>query len=194
MFKKSFITLSIILLFSVPALAIEFSADMIMIFKGGDKTLAKVYYKADRFRMDMKSPQKGTVITRIDKKVVWNIMPDEKMYMEMPFNPEKKPHVEEKFEGEIKRKHIGNEIINGHPSKKFLVTYKVGKEEQNAYQWIANDIKFPVKRAAVDGSWIQEFKDIKMGPQPNSLFEIPAGYRKFQMPGGMMMPGGMNFK
>jgi hypothetical protein len=30
-----------------------------------------------------------------------------------------------------------------------------------------------------------------MGKQDDSLFEIPAGYKKFEMPGGMMMPGGM---
>ena len=52
----------------------------------------------------------------------------------------------------------------------------------------------PVKTAAVDGSWSQELKNIKMGSQSDSLFELPAGYQKMQMPQLPMMqgmPGGM---
>ena len=48
--------------------------------------------------------------------------------------------------------------------------------------WIANDLGLPVKTAAEDGSWSQEYKNIVIGPQPYELFEIPAGYQKFSMP------------
>jgi hypothetical protein len=181
---KKFFALLLFLLFSGTALAFEFTADTIMTSKGV-KTKGKIYFKADRFRMDMKAPEEMIMITRMDKKVIWNVMPREKMYMEMPFTMENKPVVEEKFEGEIERKHVGNETINGHPTKKYLITYKIGNKKEQVYQWLATDINFPVKTASIDGSWIQEYKDIKMGSQPNSLFEIPAGYKKFQMPAGM---------
>lgn len=46
-------------------------------------------------------------------------------------------------------------------------------------------VNFPVKTAAVDGSWTQEYRNIKMGPQPNSLFEVPSGCKKLQAPGGI---------
>ena len=117
-------------------------------------------------------------------------MTGEKMYMEMPIDLSQKPKVEEKFEGEIERKQVGTETIDGHPTKKYLITYKVSNKQDQVYQWMATDINFPVKTAAVDGSWMQEFKNIKMGSQPDSLFEVPAGYQKIQMP---QMPGGMNF-
>jgi hypothetical protein len=156
--------------------------------QGGYKTSGKIYFKADKFRMDMTSPENISAITRLDKKVVWNVMHDQKMYMEMPLNLKNKPMVEEKFEGEIERKHIGNETIDGHPTKKYLITYKSGNNREQVYQWFATDINFPVKTASVDGSWVQEFKNINMGSQPDSLFEVPAGYQKIQM------PGGMNFK
>ncbi|MEW6418514.1 MAG: DUF4412 domain-containing protein [Nitrospirota bacterium] len=190
MIKKFFILLLFILLFSGTTFALEFSADTITTHKGTAKTTGKIYYKADRFRMDMESPQKVSMITRIDKKVIWNIMHNERMYMEMPFDLKNKPKVEEKFEGEIERKHVGNETIDGHPTKKYLITYKTDNEKHQVYQWWATDINFPVKTSAVDGSWIQEFKNIKIGSQPDSLFEVPAGYKKFQF----QMPGGMNFK
>ncbi len=190
MIKKFLTPILIVLLLSGSALALEFSADTITTHKGTDKTKGKIYYKADRFRMDMESPQKVSVVTRMDKKIIWNIMHNERMYMEMPFEPKNKPMVEEKFEGEIERKHVGNETIDGHPTQKYLITYKLGNEKHQVYQWWATDINFPVKNAAVDSSWIQEFKNIKIGSQPNSFFEVPAGYQKFQF----QMPGGMNFK
>jgi hypothetical protein len=187
MLKKIFILFSAFFLFSGTALAFEFSADTIMT-QGGYKTSGKIYFKADKFRMDMTSPEDISAITRLDKKVVWNVMHDQKMYMEMPLNLKNKPMVEEKFEGEIERKHIANETIDGHPTKKYLITYKSGNNKEQVYQWLATDINFPVKTASVDGSWVQEFKNINMGSQPDSLFEVPSGYQKIQM------PGGMNFK
>ena len=36
----------------------------------------------------------------------------------------------------------------------------------------------PVKTAALDNSWEMEFKNIRTGSQPESLFEVPAGYKK----------------
>lgn len=190
MLKKFTFILLIVFLFAGTVQAIEFSADSVTTQKSGEKMTGKVYFKPDRFRMDMKVHEDMVVITRVDKKVAWNIMPKEKMYMEMPFDLKNKPKVEEKFEGEIERKQVGAETIDGHPTKKYLITYKIGNKTDQVYQWMATDINFPVKTAAIDGSWSQEFRNIKMGPQPNSLFEVPAGYQKMQMPA---MPGGMNF-
>ncbi len=190
MLRKFLMVLSLIVLFQGAAFATEFSADTVMTYEGGEKITGKIYYKPDMFRMDMKSMEDMTVITRIDKKVVWNIMPSEKMYMEMPLDLGKKPKVEEKFEGEIERKEVGRETVDGHPAIKYLITYKAGNRQDQVYQWFATDIDFPVKTAAVDGSWTQEFRNIRMGSQQQSLFEVPAGYQKMQMP---HMPGGMDF-
>ncbi len=187
MFRKSLFLLLFIFLLSGMSSALEFSADTIMTFKGQGKTVGKIYYKSDKFRMDIESPEKVITITRMDKKVVWNIMPSQKMYMELPFNLNNKPMVEEKFEGEIERKYIGKETIDGHPTKKYLITYRSGNKTDQVYQWWATDINFPVKTAATDSSWVQEYKNIKSGTQPNSLFELPKGYKKFQFPAGMNM-------
>ena len=189
MLKRIAVILLFCFLCSAPALAIEFSADTITTYKGGDKVTGKMYYKADRFRMDMNVGDDMMVITRLDKKVVWNVMPSEKMYIEMAFDPKKKPMVESKFEGEVERKEVGEEMIDGHPTKKYLVTYRSGNDTEQVYQWLATDIKFPIKSAAVDGSWTQEFRNVKMATQPDNLFEVPPGYEKMEMP---QMPGGMN--
>lgn len=181
------------LFISGTALAIEFSADTITT-TGEFKTFGKIYFSDDTFRMDIDSPQTMTMITRRDKNVVWNVMHDQKIYMEMPIREENKPRVEKEFEGEIERKVLGKETIDGHPTEKYLITYKIGDKKHQVYQWWATDIKFPVKTEAINGEWKQEYKNLKMGKQPDSLFEVPVGYKKFQMPGGMSFPGRMNIK
>jgi hypothetical protein len=190
MLKKIFSVLFFISVFINSAVAMEFSADTITTYKGSDKIIGKLYYKSDRFRMEMKAHEDMIVITRMDKKVAWNIMPAMKMYMEMPFDLKNGPMVEEKFEGETERKLVGSETIDGHPTNKYLITYKSGNRTDQVYQWIATDINFPLKTAATDGSWIQEFRNVRISSQPNTLFEIPAEYQKMEMP---QMPGGMNF-
>ena len=184
MVRRLTVLLSIIFLFSGVALAAEFSADTIMTSKGHTNT-GKAFFGKNRFRIDMLSPQNMTVITRIDKKVIWNIMQNKKMYMEMPYDAMKnKPMLEEKMEGDVERKQVGTETIDGHPTKKYLVTRKSGGMQHQVYSWWATDINFPIKTAAIDGSWTQEYKNIKFGAQSDSLFEVPAGYTKFQMPSG----------
>lgn len=190
MLKKIFCLLFFISVFINSALATEFSADTVTILNGGEKVTGKLYYKPDRFRMEMNTQEDMIMITRIDRKVAWNIMPAMKMYMEMPFDLKNRPMVEDKFEGETERKLIGSETFDGHPTKKYLITYKSGNRTEQVYQWIATDMNFPLKTAATDGAWIQEFRNVRIGSQTNSLFEIPAGYQKMEMP---QMPGGMNF-
>jgi len=191
MVKKCFLFLVFVLLFSGMASAFEFSADTITTMNGGQKMAGKMYFKPDKFRMDMKTNEDMIMITRIDKKVMWNIMIKQKMYMEMPFDLKNKPKVEEKYPGEIERKEVGRETIDGHPTTKYLITYKIDDKKNQVYQWLARDIKFPIKTAGVDGSWTQEFRNVKMVAQPDSLFEVPPGYTKMQMP---QMPGGMKLK
>ncbi|MEK6528115.1 MAG: DUF4412 domain-containing protein [Nitrospirota bacterium] len=168
--------------------AFEYSADTV-ITASGEKTYGKMYAKPDRFRMEITNPQSVITITRMDKKIVWNIMPSEKMYMEMPFDPKTAPKTE--IRGEIDRKLVGSEKIDGHPTEKYLITYKEGAKTEKMYQWWATDINFPIKSADLNNEWVQEYKNIKMGPQPDKLFEAPAGYSKMQMP---MMPKGMKFE
>ena len=174
------------LMFAATSMALEFSADMVMTAEG-HKMTSKMFAKGDHSRMEMTAEgQRMITITRVDKKVVWNLMPEEKIYMEMPLNPKETPKTE--IKGEIDRKLVGSETIDGHPTKKYLITYKEGTATEKVYQWWATDIDFPVKTADVNNTWVQEFKNVKIGSQPNSLFEVPEGYLKMQIPG---MPSNM---
>ena len=159
---------------------------------GGRTNQSKLYMKADKVRMENEMAGGSYTIVRKDLKKVWMVMPPSKTYMEMGEGKKEEAAIpEEKVKGEVSRKVIGSETIDGHPCTKYEVIVKVGDKTMNTYQWMATDINFPVKTAAVDGSWSMEYKDIKLGSQPDSLFELPAGYQKMSMPA---MPAGVGKK
>lgn len=150
---------------------------------GKQSVKSKFAMKGLKFRMESEQAGGSYTIVRRDLKKVWMVMPATKSYMEMEeVKQEEAPMPEEKVKGEISRKVVGSETIDGHPCTKYEVTAKVDEKTMVVYQWWANDIGFPVKTAAVDGSWYTEYRDIKIGAQPDSIFEVPAGYRKMSMP------------
>ena len=150
---------------------------------GGRTNKSKLNMKADKMRMESEMAGGTYTIVRRDLKKVWMVMPATKSYMEMSEGKkEDVPIPEEKVKGEVSRKSVGSETIDGHPCTKYEVTAKMDDKTMTSYQWWATDINFPVKAAAVDNSWSVEYKDIKFGPQPDNLFELPAAYQKMSIP------------
>lgn len=167
----------------------DFSADMVVTSPEGTFT-SKLYVSGENTRTDM--PEAST-ISRMGQKVVWVLMPREKMYMEHPVDPRTAVSAREKVDGELERTAQGNETVNGRDTTKYLVTYESKGRKESVYQWIDESAHIPVKTAATDGSWSSEFKNIVSGTQDPSLFEIPDGYTKMsmQMPDMSAMMGAM---
>ena len=195
MYKKWFsVAVILTVVTGLASFAQEFSGDVVSIFKG-QSTTSKMYFEKDKWRMESEfKGAKSVSIIRKDKKLMWNLMPDQKMYMEMAIPEQQMTGVSKTVAGEISRKKIGNERVNGMPCDKFEISHKnkVSGKTEVLYQWLSRD-GIPVKTAAQDGSWSSELKNIKMGRSPKTLFEIPAGYTKQKMPAGMgkmMGPGG----
>ena len=164
-----------ILLLATLALAEDFSADMINTGQGG-AFKGKIFVSGDKTRMEIPD---GITITRMDKQVIWILMPNEKMYMEQAFDPMKAMATSAEVSGEIERNLIGKEMIDGKMADKYEIVYEYAGRRGNMFQWFASGLKIPVKIAAGDNSWIMEYKNIKMGKQPDALFEVPADYQKF---------------
>lgn len=191
MFNVLFVVCASILLMAVPAGtagtagAQEFSADMVS--RTGKETMtARISVAQDKIRMEM---PESIMIVRRDKNVSWVVMPAEKMYMEQPINMSSAPKVAKNFDGEIERVVMWPEAVDGQPAEKFKVTYVENGKNVSVYQWLRpaaaglRDGQIPVKIEAVDGTWSMEYKNLQTGPQPADLFEPPAGYEKFDMPG-----------
>ncbi|MDO9529717.1 MAG: hypothetical protein Q7J27_11240, partial [Syntrophales bacterium] len=125
--------------------------------------------------------------TRIDKNVVWILMPAQNMYMEQPIRPEDMAAATDKMPGEIERKLVGKETIDGKTTNKYRIVYTAADKKETIFQWITVDSGLPIKTEAADRSWTIEYKNLKIGKQPDTLFEIPAGYQKFSL-GVPVMP------
>lgn len=195
MFKKWFsVSLLLTVVIASASFAQEFSADVMSTFKG-QIVSSKMYFEKDKWRMESEMRgMKSISIVRKDKNLMWNLTPDQKMYTEMTIPEQQMMGVSKTMAGELSRKKVGTENINSIMCDKYEVSHKNKATGQTEvlYQWLSHD-GIPMKSAARDGSWTTELRDIKMGRQPDSLFEVPAGYTKQKMPAGMgkmMGPGG----
>jgi hypothetical protein len=177
---------TILLLWAGLAQAAEFSATMVT-KAGGMEIPGKVYVKGDKIRNDIQaSGHPVTNIMRPDKKLVWIIMPQQNMYMEMPINQEtqqKMMSLTEKQKAKMKK--VGSETINGYNCDKYETTMDNQGKSMKVYTWVATDLGVPIKVVSEDGSFSMEYQDIKTGDVADSLFEAPQGYKKMKMPFAM---------
>ena len=154
------------------ALASDFSADIVSASKEG-VFKGKIFATHHKVRMEN---SQSVIITRIDKNVAWALTPKNKMYVEQPFDFRNAIAASEKIDGEIERTLIGPEKIGGSITSKYKIVY--GPKRETMFQWIDDRSKVPIKSAAEDNSWSVEYKNLKMGPQADTLFEVPAAYSK----------------
>jgi outer membrane lipoprotein-sorting protein len=157
------------------AVAYDLSADTVMV-ENGRAQEGRIYIKGDKYRIE-RNGESECIIIRHDKQVMWVMMPQEKVYVELPLDEAKTPRIQERSPGEVSRKFLGAEDVDDHPSDKYEIILKEGSRTESFYQWTATDINFPIKTAAPDGKWLVEFRNIKQGI-PDSLFEVPADYQK----------------
>lgn len=171
------------------ASAAEFSADLIIDNPQG-KFAGKVYIKADKIRQEiLKEDMKQVVILRLDKGVTWTLMPENKMYMEISAIGKEAtdPEIEEKIKGMAEKKSLGKEKVNGYVCEKYQYIYH-DKSLGVLTQWLSKRLNYPIKTEykAEAYNMVTEYKNIKEERIPDSLFEIPSGYQKMQLPN---MPG-----
>lgn len=174
MTSRMLVIAALIFLFGGIAFAQDFSADMVSTTKDG-VFRGKIFVTKEKMRVEMPH---AIAITRMDKNLVWILMPGQNMYMEQPLRPENVPATKDKMPGEIERKLMGTETIDGKTTNKYRIVYKVVDKEESIFLWVAADSGFPVKTSAVDGSWTMEYKNLNIGKQSDAFFEIPAGYQK----------------
>jgi len=181
----------------------EFSGDVVDTHteKAG-KGPTKVYFGKDKIRFEsaeMGDPRGGGAVILDLKADSWMVlMPKQHMYMQMPekmmesrgmFHFFKTGDVDnacsewlsqEQNKGGTCHK-VGSEIVNGRNTVKYEGTNSNG---DHSTVWLDSKLRFPVKWQEKNGGG--EMRNIQEGSQPASLFDIPAGYTKFDMPQGMM--------
>lgn len=178
-----------LIVFSGMALAAEFSADLVIDNPEG-KFTGKVYVKGDKIRQEfLKEDGKQVMILRLDKGVTWTLMPEDKMYMEIPGIGKEAtdPEIEEKIKDMAEKKSLGKEKVKGYVCEKYQYIYH-DKSLGILTQWLSKRLNYPIKTEYKAPAYymLTEYKNIKEKRIPDSLFEIPSGFQKMQLP---MMPG-----
>lgn len=188
---------------SVAMAQTEFSGEIVD--SHGQKTgkgPTKVYFGKDKMRFDPAENEDprggGSVIFDLNNESWLVLMPKQHMYMEMPAQMMEKRGMYSFFRtGDVENAcsdwlkmaanrggtchKVGNETVNGRNTVKYEGTNAKG---ETGSVWLDPKLRFPVKWEGKDGH-SGEMRNIQEGSQPASLFEIPAGYQKFDM-GGMM--------
>jgi len=180
----------------------EFSADVFDLQKSTSQPQAKIYFTKDKMRVEPTGNTKGAgaYIADFAKQTSMVVMAQQHMYMEMPLQSQMQKAGYSFFEaGDVENAcgdwqkvtrnegrschRIGSDSVNGRSAVKYEAT---GSNGDVGHFWLDPKLRFPIKWDGKNGGG--ELRNIQEGSQPASLFEIPSGYTKFQMPAGMQMP------
>ena len=171
---------------------VEYSADSVM--QTEDTTTEQhVYVTPTKERREMLtgSGDGAVQIFRYDSKVMWQLMPSEKMYMEHQMG---KAAANDVSQWDFQETVMGEEVLNGVRVTKYktIATSTDGKK-YGGFSWRTNQgisIKSDLlyKEGNEKKRMMTELKNVTVGRQNPQLFEIPQGFTKFDMSG---MMGGM---
>ena len=160
--------------------ALEFTADQVTRVDGHSRK-ALIYYRDDRWRLEhFDAGPVNVTIVRKDKDVMWLLLSRMRHFKTVPYDPEQAPKVSERLEGEVAREEVGTETLDGHPTTLYEVTVRTGDRMDVYYQWLATDIKFPLKLARKDGSWVVEYRHVRLKPLSDFLFQLPVNFQPLE--------------
>jgi hypothetical protein len=190
----------------------EFSAEFVDTQKSDSGSQAKIYMAKDKIRIESTAGAAnakgrgmgGAVIMNMTTQTTTVLMDQQHMYMEMPAQAQgqRMPFASNFFRtGDVEAAcsdwaqqashkggtchKVGSDTVNGRSVVKYEGTNANG---DTSTFWLDPKLRFPVKWQGKNSSG--ELRNIQEGTQPASLFEIPAGYTKFDM-GNMGGMGGM---
>ncbi len=170
----------------------EYSTELVTQVTVAGKTtvmpMAKEYHCKGKYRVDFSTPSPdgslipGATIVRMDKNLTWILVPQQNVYYETVISPDFRATMQAGLSPDkSKMKLIGTEVINGQPTDKYDFEPPLGHTDCKAYTFLSKDKGLPV-RVGSDcgsaGSSVTDYTNTKADPQPDDLFEVPAGYKK----------------
>ncbi len=167
-----------------------YSAEQVVSTPGGPEMVSRIFVGGeDRWRVETGGQPQATIV-RLDRKVMYTVLPDAKMYYEMPMSEgEASPAYGPSPQGKVVRKLLGKEAVDGHPTSKYRVTVTSAAQKPTVfYEWLSQELGVPLRMEAADKSWSMEYRKVKIGLQDPKLFEVPAGFRRLSVPNVPQMP------
>ena len=167
---------------------VEYSADMTM--TGDSDTVAgRVHRAGQKERRELTvAGDFQIIITRLDRKLVWSLSPDEKLYLEGTLDEalDRQPGAEgQPREPQIALTPDGSETIEGvHATKQSVRGTDVDGSPIEGDVWVSDDgIVLRVDSIVLDEGGGHhhvrtELHHLRVGPQDPKLFEIPPDYKR----------------
>ncbi len=175
----------------LPVPTVGYSADRVMAREAGTFT-GRVHAMPDRDRSEMTMGGTSTVvILRRDTRTGWMLMPSQRMYQEMAFDEARKQSGSAPADVTIEA--VGPETVEGIETTKYRLVMK--DRSAGGFMWFT-DTGIPVRMdmLARNGGKTERMtitlKNLQVGPQDASLFEVPQGYSKMGGFPGMKGLGG----
>ncbi len=175
----------------LPVPRVAYSADRTIESDAGTFT-GKVHVSGakERAEMNMEGMQ-SVMIIRGDTRTGYMLMPAQRMAMTLDYanareqSPSGPP-------ADVTITEEGKETIEGIATRKYKMLMKDGSA--GGFVWVSDDgivMKMDMLQKA-DGKKSRitmTLRNVKVGPQDASLFEVPAGYTQMPAMGGFGMPG-----
>lgn len=176
------------------AMAAEFTADVVHTTKARTMT-TKVYVKGQKVRHEINvGGSTNATILRPDKGVMWMVNQRARTYMEEKAS--KKSLTGEDMEKQLHQsatgKFAGKQNVSGFVCNKYIYTFK-DKKQGTMTEWFAPKLgfKLPIKIRMADPkgkSMTIEYRNIHQTSLSDSLFQLPAGYKKVSPPKPRPLP------
>jgi hypothetical protein len=171
---------------------IEYSAD-IAITGDGDTIKGTVDHAPNKERRELTvEGDEEVMIVRLDKRLVWSLSPEEKLYTEATLDQALGRQVGangKPAEPKLKIDREGDETVGGQRAVRQKVAGKDfdGTPIEGTVWVTAQGIVVRVDSIVVDDDGTRhslrlELSNLKVGPQDPKLFEIPAGYKRVRPP------------
>jgi hypothetical protein len=151
----------------------------------------RVWRTPNALRHEMTGDARGnTVIARLDRKVAWLLVPEQKLAIELGLENFGLP-TELLTGAGIRQTPEGQETIAGQRTTKVHVERapnQTGNGSFDGYVWTtAQGVIMKIVGSGANqsrtGSVNVSFSDVKVGQQDPALFELPAGYRRLALVG-----------
>lgn len=172
------------LLLGGEALAAEFSAQVVTRFQG-EETRGKVFVKGNRIRQEFPSGGGAKIIIYdAGAKLAWLVMPERKLYLEMPITEEITRSLMQAAKDQGQMTPLGSETVNGYSTDKYETAFGLNGAELRHYIWIAKKLGLIIRIESLDKTFSREYREIKEAGVPDAIFAPPADYQKMSLPGG----------
>ncbi len=188
------------------SLAQEFSADVVTQMPGGAMSKGKMYTTPEKERLDMSIANPltgGTMQSRsiIDRKqkLIYVVEPEQRMilvnHVLQQFGGHRTPSGSDPCQDLAQAlgpslpqmmqqcQEVGTETVNGRSTTKWRMQMKTMlSQPATGYVWIDPRLRTAIKWDFPGQAGSGELENIQAGPQAASLFELPAGYKRQDLP------------